>query len=68
MSGLFDAFSHGIELDTPTLVNSLSETVPLSKTMSEQLSRLRSWAQGRARPASGTIATGSTEVRRKIEL
>ena len=68
VSGLFDAFSHGIELDTPTLLNSLAETVPLSKTMSEQLSRLRSWAQGRARPASGAIVTGSSEVRRKIEL
>ena len=68
VSGLFDAFSSAAELDTPTLLNSLAETVPLSKTMSEQLSRLRSWAQGRARPASGTIVTGSTESRRKIEL
>ena len=68
VSGLFDAFSKGGELDTPTLLNSLGETVPLSKTMSEQLSRLRSWAQGRARPASGTIVTGASESRRKIEL
>ena len=68
VSGLFDAFSKGTELDTETLLNSIGETVPLSKTMSEQLSRLRSWAQGRARPASGTIVTGSSEMRRKIEL
>src|SRR5688572_21275789 len=43
VSGLFDAFSDGIELDTKILLNSLTETVPLSKTMSEQLGRLRSW-------------------------
>ena len=68
VSGLFDAFSNGTELDTTILLNSLAETVPLSKTMSEELARLRSWAQGRARPASGTIQTAATEVRRKIEL
>jgi SpoVK/Ycf46/Vps4 family AAA+-type ATPase len=68
VSGLFDAFSKGGELDTPTLLNSLSETVPLSKTMSEELARLRSWAQGRARSASGTLATGPQGVRRKLEI
>jgi AAA+ superfamily predicted ATPase len=68
VSGLFDAFSEEIELDTPTLLASLHETVPLSKTMSEELVRLRNWAQGRARPASGSLAAASTEVRRKIEL
>jgi AAA+ superfamily predicted ATPase len=68
VSGLFDAFSKDSELDTPTLLVSLGETVPLSKTMSEDLSRLRSWAQGRARPASGAIQAGPSEVRRKIEL
>jgi hypothetical protein len=44
------------------------ETVPLSKTMSEELNRLRNWAQGRARPASGAAAAAPTEMRRKIEL
>jgi hypothetical protein len=68
VSGLYDAFSAGAELDTPTLVTSLAETVPLSKTMSEELNRLRSWAQGRARPATGAGATVAPDVRRKIEL
>ena len=39
VSGLYDAFSVGAELDTQTLVTSLAETVPLSKTMSEELNR-----------------------------
>ncbi len=38
------------------------------ETMSEELNRLRTWAQGRARPASGAIAPSAPEVRRKIEL
>jgi AAA+ superfamily predicted ATPase len=70
VSGLYDAFSAGRELDTATLAVSIDETVPLSKTMSEDLNRLRTWAHGRARPATGTLApaTTSSDVRRKIEL
>jgi AAA+ superfamily predicted ATPase len=68
VSGLFDAFSDDAELDTATLMNSLAETVPLSKTMSEDLNRLRTWAQGRARPASGAAAAVAPAARRKIEL
>lgn len=68
VSGLFDAFSAGGELDTNTLLASLAETVPLSRTMSEDLSRLRTWAQGRARPASGGAASAAPDARRKIEL
>jgi hypothetical protein len=36
--------------------------------MSEELNRLRNWAVGRARPATGTVAKAPEEVRRKIEL
>jgi AAA+ superfamily predicted ATPase len=68
ISGLFDSFSRNTDLDTEILRTSLAETVPLSKTMSEELNRLRTWAQGRARPATGGATAGSTEVRRKIEL
>jgi hypothetical protein len=40
----------------------------LSRTMSEDLNRLRAWAGGRSRPAS-TVATSTAEDgRRKIEL
>jgi SpoVK/Ycf46/Vps4 family AAA+-type ATPase len=68
VSGLFDAFSQDGELTTAILLNSLAETVPLSKTMSEELARLRSWSQGRARMASGVVSTGAAESRRKIEM
>jgi ATP-dependent 26S proteasome regulatory subunit len=68
ISGLFDAFSQASALTTDILLASLAETVPMSKTMSEELNRLRAWAQGRARPATGTPAIGKPEMRRKIEL
>ncbi len=67
-SALFDAFSGKTELSTELVQDNLAQTVPLSKTMSEELSRLRSWAHGRARPASGKLTEMVEEARRKIEL
>jgi ATP-dependent 26S proteasome regulatory subunit len=68
VSALFDAFSQQIDLNTELIKSALAETVPLSKTMSEELNRLRSWAVGRTRPASGAAARSAEEARRKIEL
>jgi ATP-dependent 26S proteasome regulatory subunit len=67
VSALFDAFSRGVDVDQAAVRNALAETVPLSKTMHEDLSRLRTWAQGRARPASG-VEVAAPEARRKLEL
>jgi MoxR-like ATPase len=68
VSALFDAFSKQIPLDTAIISASLVESVPLSKTMNEELNRLRNWAVGRARPASGKQVQVVEESRRKIEL
>ena len=68
IAGLFDAFSEGGDLTTAVVQASLAATVPLSKTMSEELNRLRGWAQGRARSASGAVPDAAGEVRRKIEF
>src|SRR5262249_36355337 len=71
ISGLFDAFSKGIDLDTATIRAGIAETVPLSRTMSEELGRLRTWAQGRARPATGPARSAepeTAETRRKLEI
>jgi len=71
ISGLFDAFGMGSDLDTAILCAGLTETVPLSRTMSEELNRLRTWAQGRARPSSGPLHSATpeaTESRRKLEF
>ena len=53
ISAMFDAFSVQAELTTAHVLEALRQTVPLSKTMDEQISRLRAWADGRARNANG---------------
>jgi len=52
ISALYDAFYAGTELDTPTVLAALKQSVPLARTMDEQIQALRSWAEGRARHAS----------------
>jgi hypothetical protein len=56
-SALYDAFYAGEEIATRHVLTALAETVPLARTMDEQIDRLRSWAEGRARNAS--VARGS---------
>jgi len=51
-SALHDAFHEGTDLRSEHVLGAVRQSVPLSKTMAEQLSRLREWAVGRARPAS----------------
>jgi SpoVK/Ycf46/Vps4 family AAA+-type ATPase len=51
-SALYDAFYEHRDITTESVLLTLGQTVPLAKTMDEQISRLRSWAEGRARNAS----------------
>ncbi|HEU0039574.1 MAG TPA: AAA family ATPase, partial [Verrucomicrobiae bacterium] len=51
-SALYDAFDAHGQLTTQHVLTALAETVPLARTMDEQISHLRSWAEGRARNAS----------------
>jgi hypothetical protein len=51
-SGLYDAFYAGEQLTTTHVLTALAQTVPLARTMAEQISYLRAWAEGRARNAS----------------
>lgn len=52
ISALYDAFSEQRELQTRHIVRALEQTVPLATTMDQQIDRLRTWAEGRARNAS----------------
>lgn len=53
IAGMFDAFyESGREVTTGDIMKAMGETVPLSQTMNEDIERLRSWCQTRARPAS----------------
>jgi hypothetical protein len=67
-SALFDAFYKQQDLTTEDVVKGIRETVPLSKTMEEEINRLRRWADGRARNASTPEAAGAAQTGRKIEL
>jgi len=52
VSGLYDAFAEGGELEQRHIVQALRETRPLSTTMAHEIGKLREWASTRTRPAS----------------
>jgi SpoVK/Ycf46/Vps4 family AAA+-type ATPase len=58
-SALFDAFDQKSELSTAHLLEAVGSTVPLSRTMREQLEALRAWSSGRARPANPRSSAGN---------
>ena len=66
ISALYDAFYAQTELATEHILVALRETVPLAKTMDEQISRLRSWADGRARNASVPRVTEKRDQDRRL--
>ncbi len=68
ISALYDAFYAKIELTTEHVLEALGQTVPLAKTMDEQINRLRSWAEGRARNASVAHAPGADSQLRRMEF
>lgn len=53
VAALYDAFDQGRELEAGDLEKALSQSVPLSTTMREEIDTLRDWAAPRARPACG---------------
>jgi AAA+ superfamily predicted ATPase len=68
ISALYDAFYVGRDLRTGDVLRSIHETVPLSRTMSERVSELRAWADGRARMASKPDSTHAPQPKRKLEV
>jgi ATP-dependent 26S proteasome regulatory subunit len=69
VSSLFNVFYEGEELTTEALLASLGESVPLSKTMSEDIEKLRRWAEGRTRMAtSPESAAELDEGKRRLEI
>jgi AAA+ superfamily predicted ATPase len=68
ISALYDVFYLGRDLQTDDIVKAVRETVPLSKTMAEEIAALRAWAQGRARLASQRDEETYPQLRRKLEM
>ncbi|MCB0097498.1 MAG: ATPase, partial [Caldilineaceae bacterium] len=52
IAGLYEAFDKNRALEMSDLLEVLQETVPLSRMMDAEITRLREWAQQRARLAS----------------
>ena len=68
ISAMFDAFYDKQELTSERLVNGLSQTVPLSRTMREDIDALRQWSVGRAHPATSPDGEHEGQGQRKIEI
>jgi SpoVK/Ycf46/Vps4 family AAA+-type ATPase len=56
---LYAAYSEKKSLSTQSLMDALSQTVPLSTTRAEEIAALREWARTRAVAASGTDVSPS---------
>src|SRR5256886_4968548 len=67
ISALYEAFYAGEQLTTQHILDVLSQTVPLARTMAEQIQSLRTWAEGRARDASlARLAKSNGEARNVV--
>jgi len=52
VDAMYSAFARNADFSGEDILNAIAATVPLSKTMAEEISGLRSWAKHRARMAS----------------
>lgn len=69
VSGMFDAFyDGGREVATEDILRAMNETVPLSRTMEEEIQRLRAWSRNRTRTASGEPDAETTPGSRLSDL
>jgi len=69
ISAMFDSFYEKEKLNTKRLIESIRQTIPLSKTMSEDIDELRKWANDRARIAtSPELANEPGADKRKLEI
>ena len=68
ISGLYDAFDEGVDLQQKHLDTAVKAMVPLSKTMGDQIKSIREWAKIRARKASSALWEDDGSGVRQLEL
>ncbi|HEY9752945.1 MAG TPA: AAA family ATPase [Coleofasciculaceae cyanobacterium] len=56
IAAMYEAFAQDREFTQLDIIAAIKSTLPLSKTMTEQVTALRDWARQRARPAAASIA------------
>lgn len=55
-AAMYEAFAQDREFTQLDIIAAVKSTLPLSRTMTEQVTALRDWARQRARPASASVA------------
>jgi SpoVK/Ycf46/Vps4 family AAA+-type ATPase len=68
ISALYDAYDKDEDLNDMYLFQAIKETVPLSRTMQEDITSMRDWAKSRARLASHSGQLEERDVVRKIDI
>lgn len=56
IAAMYEAFAQDREFTQLDIIAALRATLPLSRTMTEQVTALRDWARQRARPAAASVA------------
>ena len=56
VAAMYDAFAQDREFTQLDIIAAIKATLPLSRTMIEQVTALRDWARQRARPASSSVS------------
>lgn len=56
IAAMYEAFAQDREFTQLDIIAALKATLPLSRTMTEQVTALRDWARQRARPAASSVA------------
>ncbi|MCD8485410.1 MAG: AAA family ATPase [Desertifilum sp.] len=56
VAAMYEAFAQDREFTQLDIIAAIKATLPLSRTMSEQVTALRDWARQRARPAASSVA------------
>ena len=56
IAAMYEAFAQSREFTQLDIIAAIKSTLPLSKTMTEQVTALRDWARQRARPAASSVA------------
>ncbi len=56
VAAMYEAFAQDREFTQLDIIAAIKATLPLSRTMTEQVTALREWARQRARPAAASVA------------
>jgi SpoVK/Ycf46/Vps4 family AAA+-type ATPase len=56
VAAMYEAFAQDREFTQLDIIAASRATIPLSRTMTEQVTALRDWARQRARPAAASVA------------